>query len=221
MQPGEQPRDHQLLWIRATSDQHAPATAARNCHVRADACSHPHDRADRYTAGSSLTPRYGALLLMAPRLGQPAQTLNGTISGGIPGHNVTLYVAPPGGAQVTYDLAPGGSFSFGPAEAGDLYFGVSQEGTWRAWFTVTDSGGRNATSNTVTWVVGLGALVVAVVGILLVAPRYPLLSKSPQPRRMQSFSRGHSSWTCAAMMNGISSISLAAPRFRWTSCKTG
>jgi hypothetical protein len=99
---------------------------------------------------ASLTPRYGSLLLMAPRLGLPAQTLNGAISGGIAPYAVTLHVQAPDNSTASFGLS-GGSFSFGPGEAGDANFGVSQEGTWRAWFTVTDTGGRIATSNTVTW----------------------------------------------------------------------
>jgi hypothetical protein len=87
---------------------------------------------------------------MAPRLGLPAQTLNGAISGGTVPYAVTLHVQAPDNSTASFGLS-GGSFSFGPGEAGDVNFGVSQEGTWRAWFTVTDIGGRTATSNTATW----------------------------------------------------------------------
>jgi len=101
----------------------------------------------------SLTPQYGSLVLYGPKLGLPAQTLNGTISGGTQPYAVTLYVQAPDSTMASYNLSPSGNFSFGPAQAGDIYFGTTQEGTWRAWFTVTDSGGRSATSNTGSWVV--------------------------------------------------------------------
>jgi len=99
----------------------------------------------------SLTPQYGSLVLYGPKLGLPAQTLNGTISGGTPPFAVTLTVQRPDNTTSSYNLSSSGNFSFGPAQAGDTYFGTTQEGTWRAWFTVTDTGGRTATSNTVTW----------------------------------------------------------------------
>jgi len=101
----------------------------------------------------SLTPQHGSLVLYGPRLGLPAQTLNGTINGGTLPYTVTLTIQRPDGATSTYNLSPAGNFSFGPSQAGDTYFGTTQEGTWRAWFTVTDSGARSATSNTVMWVV--------------------------------------------------------------------
>ncbi|MDI6770926.1 MAG: hypothetical protein QMD04_14805, partial [Anaerolineales bacterium] len=99
----------------------------------------------------SLTPQHGSLVLYGPKLGLPAQTLNGTINGGTAPYTVTLYVRRPDNTTASYNLSPAGNFSFGPAQAGDTYFGTTQEGTWRAWFTVTDSGARSATSNTVTW----------------------------------------------------------------------
>jgi len=100
---------------------------------------------------ASLFARYGSLVLMAPRLGLPAQTLNGSISGGTLPYAVTLYVQSPDNSTTGYNLSPGTSFSFGTSESGDAYFGVSQVGTWRAWFTVTDNSGHSATSNAVTW----------------------------------------------------------------------
>ena len=101
------------------------------------------------TAG--LTPKYGSLALMAPKLFLPTQILNGTIGGGTLPYTVSLHVQSPDGAQTQYNLSPGTSFSFGAAESGDQYFGVSQKGTWRAWFTVRDQSGQAITSNTAIW----------------------------------------------------------------------
>jgi len=100
---------------------------------------------------ANLTPRYGSLVLMAPKLGLPAQTLNGSISSGTAPYAVTLYIQSPDGHTTGYSLSPGASFSFGPSEAGDPNFGVAQVGTWRAWFTLADGGGRHSTSNAVAW----------------------------------------------------------------------
>jgi len=88
---------------------------------------------------------------MAPKLGLPAQTLNGSISSGTAPYAVTLYIQSPDGHTTGYSLSPGASFSFGPSEAGDPNFGVAQVGTWRAWFTLADGGGRHSTSNAVAW----------------------------------------------------------------------
>ncbi len=99
----------------------------------------------------SLTPQHGSLVLYGPKLGLPAQTLNGTISGGTLPYTVTLTVQRPDNTTASYNLSPAGNFSLTPANAGDTYFGTTMLGTWRAWFTVTDSGARSATSNTVTW----------------------------------------------------------------------
>jgi hypothetical protein len=100
---------------------------------------------------AALTPRYSSLALMAPDLGLPAQTLDGTINGGIPPYRATLSVAQPSGDQVTYNLTPGANFSFGPTESGDPNFGTTQKGTWRAWVVVTDSASHTATSPTAIW----------------------------------------------------------------------
>jgi len=100
---------------------------------------------------ASLSARYGSLVLMAPRLGLPAQTLSGAISGGVLPYSVTLYVQSPDNNTTDYNLSPDTSFNFGTSESADPNFGVSQEGTWRAWFSLTDDGSRSATSNTITW----------------------------------------------------------------------
>ncbi len=100
---------------------------------------------------ASLSPRYGSLVLRGPDLGLPAQTLNGLISNGTSPYTVSLSVQRPDNIIFAYSLTSTGSFSFTPANAGDSYFGASLQGTWLAWFTLTDKGGRSATSNTASW----------------------------------------------------------------------
>jgi hypothetical protein len=87
---------------------------------------------------------------MAPALGLPTQILDGTINGASLPYSVTLHVFRPDGREAIYNPGSGATFSFGASESGNANFGVSQEGTWRAFFTVS-SGGQNATSNTVIW----------------------------------------------------------------------
>jgi len=100
---------------------------------------------------ATLTPRYGWLVLNGPLLGLSAQTLDGQVVGGRFPYAVTFYVEDPNGVQRTYSLSIRATFSFGPLQAGDTYFGVSEEGTWQAWFTVTDSLGSTGASNIATW----------------------------------------------------------------------
>jgi hypothetical protein len=100
---------------------------------------------------AGLTASYGSLALMAPKLHLPAQTLDGTISGGTLPYTVSLYVQSPDGVKTQYALSPGTSFSFGATESGDPNFGTAQQGTWRAWFTVRDRLGQVITSNTAVW----------------------------------------------------------------------
>ncbi len=100
---------------------------------------------------ASLNPRYGSLVLNGPDLGLPAQTLNGLVSNGAPPYAITLFVRRPDNTTMSYSLSSSGSFSFNSTNAGDSYFGVRQEGTWQAWFTLTDSLGRGGASNTATW----------------------------------------------------------------------
>jgi hypothetical protein len=103
------------------------------------------------TLAAGLTARYSSLVLMAPKLSLPTQILNGTITGGSLPYSVTFHVARPDGSRLTYNLMPGATFRFGASESGDTNFGVSQQGPWRAWFTVSSSDGQNSTSNTVVW----------------------------------------------------------------------
>jgi hypothetical protein len=99
---------------------------------------------------ASLVARHPSLVLMASKLGQPAQLLGGTISGGSTPYNVIIHVVRPDGSSAAYSLTSGTSFSFGASQAADPDFGTTQQGTWRAWLSVT-SGTQSAVSNTVVW----------------------------------------------------------------------
>jgi hypothetical protein len=103
---------------------------------------------------------FSALILNAPQFGQPAQTVTGTVQGGIAPYQVTFYIKAPGqsdGEAATYSKnvpAPGG-VQLTPADAGVVNFGCDQEGIWEAWFVVVDNLGATATSNRITWTVNL------------------------------------------------------------------
>jgi len=70
---------------------------------------------------------------MGPSLGLDAQTLGVEISGGVPPYDVIVCVTSPSGATTDYFLvANDAAFSFDSGDAEDIYFGVSEEGTWEA-----------------------------------------------------------------------------------------
>jgi hypothetical protein len=103
---------------------------------------------------------YSALILNAPQFGQPAQTITGTVLGGLAPYVVTFYVKAPGqsdGEAATYtkNLPAPGVVQLTPADAGVANFGCDQEGIWEAWFVVVDNLGGTATSNRITWTVNL------------------------------------------------------------------
>jgi hypothetical protein len=87
------------------------------------------------------------LVLYAPAIDLPAQTLHTTVSGLTPPYAPTFYVtAPDGTLLVLPHTANTTPFSFGPSETGDMYFGVSQVGTWQAQVVVSST-----LSNAVAW----------------------------------------------------------------------
>jgi hypothetical protein len=98
----------------------------------------------------TISAAYSKLLLYAPKLGQAAQTLAGSVSGGVGPYSVTVHVFSPGGAESTYSLS-GSSWTLTPAGTGNLNFGTTQEGVWRAWAAARDSAGRNYQTSSVTW----------------------------------------------------------------------
>ena len=93
---------------------------------------------------------YARLVWFAANLGQPAQTLNGLVSGGIPPYSISVHARPPSGSEVVFSRS-GGSWSVTPTSAGDVNFGSTQQGTWTAWAVLTDSIGRTYTTNSVIW----------------------------------------------------------------------
>ncbi len=95
---------------------------------------------------------YANLLYYGPTLGQPAQRLYGSASGGSgPPFTLTLTLTRPDATTVGYVVASdgGGSFQLTTASSGDPYLGATQIGTWSARATI----GSWSTSNTVTWTV--------------------------------------------------------------------
>jgi hypothetical protein len=95
---------------------------------------------------------YANLLYYGPKLGQPAQRLYGSASGGSgPPFTLTLTLTRPDATTVSYVVASdgGGSFELTTASSGDPYLGATQIGTWSARATI----GSWSTSNTVTWTV--------------------------------------------------------------------
>jgi hypothetical protein len=101
----------------------------------------------------SLTADHSSLVLMASMLGLPVQTLRWTVTGGSSPYNGWLYVVGPDNVQHAYILPTPMSAvsSFGPAEAYNADFGTDQKGNWRAWLTVRDATGHDATSTPVFW----------------------------------------------------------------------
>jgi hypothetical protein len=101
---------------------------------------------------------YTALILNAPQFGLPAQTITGTVLGGLAPYQVTFYVKAPGqsdgeAAVYTKNVASAGGFQLTPADTGVVNFGCDQEGIWEAWFVISDALGSTATSNRITWTV--------------------------------------------------------------------
>jgi hypothetical protein len=88
--------------------------------------------------------------LFASNLGQPAQTLSGSVSGGEPAYVITIHVRAPSGGENTYTRSSS-DWSIDPASTGDAAFGTTEEGTWTAWATISDATGKNYQTGSVTW----------------------------------------------------------------------
>jgi hypothetical protein len=98
----------------------------------------------------TISVTYAQLLLFAPNLGQPAQTLIGTVSGGISPYSILVWVRMPSGALIS--LAHSGStWSVTPDNSGDLNFGTTEEGSWTAWADLQDSTGQTYRTASVVW----------------------------------------------------------------------
>lgn len=94
-----------------------------------------------------LSAQYPRLVHYAPALSLPAQRLQIVVTGLMPPYRAEVYVTRPDGAIVVWPWASLSSpFDFGPAEAGDRYFGVDQIGLWQAQVVV-----NGVVSNGVKW----------------------------------------------------------------------
>jgi hypothetical protein len=98
----------------------------------------------------TISPVFAKLLLFAANLGQPAQTLMGTTSGGEGPHSIVVHVRAPSGLEATFTRS-GSAWSVTSASAADPNFGTTEEGTWTAWADITDAGGRTYRTLSATW----------------------------------------------------------------------
>jgi hypothetical protein len=96
----------------------------------------------------TLTRDYAYLVCYGPLYwGLPAQTLHVAVNGGSPPHDATFSIVAPSGAYSLLPYTAGSStFSYGPLQVGNPYFGVDETGTWQAWVVV-----EGILSNVVTW----------------------------------------------------------------------
>jgi len=93
---------------------------------------------------------YARLLLFAPSLDQPAQTLTGEVTGGVPPYSILVRVRTPSGAQFSLNRN-GSTWSVTPENSGDLNFGTTEEGIWTAWADLTDDFGQTYRTPSVVW----------------------------------------------------------------------
>ncbi len=101
----------------------------------------------------NLTAEYAWLLWNSPQLGQPAQTLHGTLAGSTTvGQTIRVRVTDPNGAEQTYYATTDeqGNFVLNASSAGDELFGTGTPGTWSAQ-AFDDSQGLE--SNQAVWTV--------------------------------------------------------------------
>lgn len=97
-------------------------------------------------AGSSFLVYYG------PQVGRLAQTLSGTVSGGVPPYAVSVKVRDPENRITTYHTS-GAAWQLAPADAHDLNFGTTEKGMWSAWAEIRDNAGHSAVTLPVVWYV--------------------------------------------------------------------
>jgi hypothetical protein len=98
----------------------------------------------------TISVTYARLLLFAPNLGQPAQTLIGTVSGGISPYSILVWVRTPSGALISL-IRNGSTWSVTPENSGDLNFGTTEEGIWTAWADFRDSSGQTYRTASSVW----------------------------------------------------------------------
>jgi len=98
----------------------------------------------------TISVTYPKLLLLARNLGQPAQTLFGSVMGGVGPYTVSVHIFSPGGVETVHTLRVT-TWTLSPSDAGDLDLGTTEIGTWRAWADLRDSGGRTFHTGSATW----------------------------------------------------------------------
>lgn len=98
----------------------------------------------------TISPAYPKLLLTPSNLGQPAQSLSGSATGGTPGYSIVIHVRAPSGAETTYSKS-GSTWSLLPGAIGNPDFGATEKGTWTAWAIVTDAASRTYRTPSATW----------------------------------------------------------------------
>jgi hypothetical protein len=109
---------------------------------------------------ADLAEKYSRLLFRGPDFHKNAQTLYLTVGGDLGGtYQVKLYLvarSDSGSSSQDIDIATAAGIYMADASHPLVipYFGVSQTGSWEAWFEVTGLSGRKALSNHVYWSVG-------------------------------------------------------------------
>lgn len=98
----------------------------------------------------NMSALYSDLILYATNVGQPAQTLMGSVSGGTGPYTIIVRVQAPSGGITNYSRG-GASWTLTPADVLEPNFGTTEEGTWTAWAEITDAVGATYTTNVVTW----------------------------------------------------------------------
>jgi hypothetical protein len=131
--------------------------AVTGTHTYTITCSNQYESAsDSVTVivvgplSGTISVTYARLLLFAPNLGQPAQTLIGTISGGISPYSILVWVRTPSGALICLTRS-GSTWSVTPENSGDHNFGTTEEGIWTAWADLQDSSGQNYRTVSAVW----------------------------------------------------------------------
>lgn len=98
----------------------------------------------------TISVTYAHLLLFASNLEQPAQTLTGIVTGGVPPYSVVVRVRTPTGNLVSFNRS-GATWTVTPENSGDLNFGTTQEGIWTAWAELQDSTGQTYQTGSSIW----------------------------------------------------------------------
>jgi hypothetical protein len=98
----------------------------------------------------TISATYAKLLLYGPTLGQPAQTLTGNVSDGVPPYSILVWVRDPSGNLLSISRN-GSSWIVTPESSGDLNFGTTEEGSWTAWAELQDSSGQTYQTASAVW----------------------------------------------------------------------